>query len=242
MILIQLSGYAAFIIASLVLGTRLVLLWRRTRELPELTIGLAFWFAGCMGYTAWMILGVLLTSGAPPEQIKLVAVAGLGVTLIGAFFNGLGTMLVFRKGVPWAKAFVALVGFSMLASWGTYVVSPVGASTAMFWMTVVMAAPFYLWGAVESLMLSGVLRKRARLGLADPMVADRSMQFGICSGAVVVGIFISYTAQLVYGAAPPVWTATLASLSLLVGAGAIWLGFFPPASHRARVEHSLGGN
>ena len=128
----------------------------------------------------------------------------------------------------------------MIASWSAYVVSPAGESTPAFWLTVLLVSPLYLWGAVEAISLGLVLRKRARLGLSDPLVADRTMQFGISGAAVVASIGVSWTAQFIYGAPPPVWTATLASCALLVGAVGIWLGFFPPAAYRARVESSLG--
>jgi hypothetical protein len=64
MAVVQLAGYVAFIVASLVLGTRLVWLWRRTREWLELVIGAAFWLAGGLGYMAWLALGVLIAGDA----------------------------------------------------------------------------------------------------------------------------------------------------------------------------------
>ena len=231
MAVIQLAGYAAFILASLVLGTRLVLLWRRTREWPELIIGASFWLAGGLGYMAWLALGVLIGQAADSETIKRVAMAGLAFTAAGAFGNGIGTALIFRPAQRWAKIFVACMGLGLLACWSLYASRPAGDSAQQFWQTILMVTPLYVWGAVESISLASVLRKRARLGLSDPLVANRTMLFGICNAAVVTSIAISYSAQLVHGITPPPWTATLASSALLVGAGAIWLGFFPPASY-----------
>jgi hypothetical protein len=56
MTLVQHLGMLAFLLTSLAVGVRLLLLWRRTRELPELTIGLAFVLAGFAG-------GVLIQLG-----------------------------------------------------------------------------------------------------------------------------------------------------------------------------------
>ena len=43
-------GGVSFILASLVIGLRLLLLARRTRELPEFVIGLALFLMGGLGY------------------------------------------------------------------------------------------------------------------------------------------------------------------------------------------------
>ena len=239
MAVLQLAGFAAFITASLVLGTRLILLWRRTREWPELTIGAAFWLAGGLGYTAWLVIGVLMNAEASLATIKQAATLGLASTVLGAICHGIGTVIIFRSGKRWARVFATCMALALLASWCFYVSRPTGQSTPQFWLTIAMASPLYLWSAIEAISLGGVLQKRARLGLSDPLVANRTMLFGLCSAAVVVSITISYSSQLVFGATPPVWTATLASSSLLIGAGAIWLGFFPPASYRARIERAV---
>jgi hypothetical protein len=240
MALVQLAGYAAFILASLVLGSRLILLWRRTREIPELVVGGSFLLAGVLGYSAWLVMGIAVGAGAEPATIKKIVIVGLGFTVIGGLCNGYGTSLIFRAGQRWAKVWVTCMGAVLVASWWMYVVSgPEGSATA-FWRTVVASAPLHIWAATEAFMLGHMLRKRARLGLAQPMVANRTMQFGNCSSAVVVSIVVSYSAYLVYGMTPPVWTATLASTCLLAGAIAIWLGFFPPSGYRARVERALG--
>jgi len=238
MAMVQLAGYAAFIVTSLILGTRLVWLWRRTREWPELLIGSAFLLGGGIGYLCWLTLGVLTGSGASSEAIKQVATIGLAATGLGAISNGIGTALIFRPGRSWARAIVIGAGLGIGLCWSQYVGRPAGDAAQQFWRTVSMVSPLYVWGAIEAISLGRMLRRRVRLGLADPLVANRTLLYGVSSAAVVVSIAISYSAQFVYGAQPPTWTATLASASLLVGAGAIWLGFFPPASYRARVENA----
>ena len=82
--------------------------------------------------------------------------------------------------------------------------------------------------------------KRARFGFTDPLVVNRTVQWGISGAMVVTNIAIGYSAHLVYGPAAPPWTQVLASCALLVGAGCIWLGFFPPAAYRTRLERAFG--
>ena len=48
--LLGLLGFGTFLTVSVVVGTRLLLLARRTRKLPELAIGLNFILAGAVGY------------------------------------------------------------------------------------------------------------------------------------------------------------------------------------------------
>ena len=46
----NLLGGVLFALSSIVVGSRLLWLAHRTRELPELLIGMAFAVAGCIGY------------------------------------------------------------------------------------------------------------------------------------------------------------------------------------------------
>lgn len=241
MALIQLAGYVAYIVAAGILGARLIWLWRRTREWPELAIGASFLLAGFVGYAAWLVIGVLRGGGATPETIKQVAQIGLALTIAGAQCNGVGTLLIFRPGAKWAKALLAIAGVLMATCWARYFGSVAGESAPQFWLGILSIVPLYAWAAVESLSLGSLLRKRARLGLADPLVVNRMTQYGVSGAAVVASIAVSYTSQLVYGIAPPPWTAALASGLLVVGAASIWLGFFPPASVRARLLARAGG-
>jgi hypothetical protein len=242
MALVQLAGYVAFIVASLVLGFRLIALWRRTREWPELTIGCAFLLGGACGFVAWLALGILIGAGAPAPTIKLVAISGLAASVLGTLGNGVGTTLIFRPRALWARAFVATSALVMFGCLTAYAIAPAEDSGRIFWLTILLTVPLYAWGGFESITLSRMLRKRARLGLADPLVANRMMLFGVSSVAVVVSIGFGYAAQIAYGLTPPPWTGAAGSSALLVGAGAIWLGFFPPEGYRTRVINAIAGS
>ena len=62
--LFALVGLSAYCLVSLVVGIRLLLLARRTRELPELLIGLAFLTGGAIGYTI-LVASTQLLEKAP---------------------------------------------------------------------------------------------------------------------------------------------------------------------------------
>ena len=66
-----LLGFLTFFVASLAVGVRLVLLWRRTRQLPELLIGIGVLGIGPVGFGSMMV-GVALL-----ERAHAPALAGL---------------------------------------------------------------------------------------------------------------------------------------------------------------------
>ena len=45
-----------------------------------------------------------------------------------------------------------------------------------------------LWGAAESLRYFSMMRRRAKLGLADPLVTNRFLLWGLGIGAAMVGL------------------------------------------------------
>ncbi len=188
MAIIQLAGYSAFILASLMLGTRLIRLYRRTREWPELTIGASFLLSGCLGYMAWLAVGVLIAGEGRPETVNRVAIVGLAFTVIGALCNGIGSVMIFRPQGKWARIWVASVGVGMFACWSYYATCPVLESSGAFWWTVLMAAPLYVWGAVEAFLLGRVFRKRARhiYGLAPPAWTATLASCALLVGAAAI--------------------------------------------------------
>jgi len=72
-------GFAAFFVASLVCGVRLVALWHRNRELPELLIGLGVLGIGPVGF-GFITIGQLVGAGRPGAAAVFL---GLGGALAG---------------------------------------------------------------------------------------------------------------------------------------------------------------
>src|SRR5690606_30936279 len=100
-----------------------------------------------------------------------------------------------------------------------------------------------LWGAGEALVYWRRMRRRVALGLADPLVADRFLLWGIGAGAAGLGSAIGTAVQLVSGRAPleQSWVTMSSSLHGLVAAVALWLAFLPPAAYRRRVRARATG-
>jgi hypothetical protein len=97
-----------------------------------------------------------------------------------------------------------------------------------------------MWAAFEAFRYHALMSKRRALGLADPVVVNRFLLWGVASLFSVAAIWtISLPAIL---GLPLVEQQRLAPVSMSVtavwGIGAIssyWLTFFPPAWYRSRL-------
>ncbi len=228
-------GGISFIVASIVTGVRLLLVARRTRQLPEFALGLALFLLGGLGYPLTLLgeMGTFLPDAARTAAIlcnQLSSVVGL--TLFTFF-----TTRVFRPEAAWAWASVwaiglgfcglfayraATVGFAPIALGG---VNPMDMHSAL---TVVSLG----WAGVESLIYQGRLRKRVLLGLADPILANRMglWALGMLCAMLLTGIFAGFTAfNIPFNQTTP-GILTIGSMGS-ISAVSIWFAFFPPAAY-----------
>jgi hypothetical protein len=236
-------GGLAFVLPSIVIGIRLLALAARTRKSPELCIGLALLLMGGLGYP--MIMTARMALRLPdPTRIGLMALAtvlmGVGTLAIGVF-----NWRVFRAGERWPLWVVVAAGISMLTCMGFQAVDPGLAAAAFenrglgFRIFLLHSGTLTGWGAFESLRAWSRLRRRQRIGLADAVVTERVLLWGISSLAAATVSAASAVAgfQGINFAATPLGAAVTAPLGL-IAAGAMWLAFLPPAAYlrRARVR------
>jgi hypothetical protein len=120
---VALLGFAAFVAVSLSVGLRLLRLASRTRELPELAIGVAL-FAGGVGYSLFILMFSLRAN---------------------------------------------LAMFEASGHRGPFV----------FWLFNAAGAAAYAWSAFEAFRYHGLLRRRVRVGLARPEIANRFLLLGL---------------------------------------------------------------
>lgn len=232
---IQMLGFGSFIAASFVLGVRLLLLWRRTGEPPELMMGASFLVGGGLGYSAWFGRTLYRMGGATMDEAHLLGIVAQALTCAGALTIAIGTRLIFRPAEARALAFVGLLATGMLSGLAVYAWLPAEGGNGAFWVSMWSVGAAYGWAAFECLRLHDVLRKRARVGLASPLLADRARLWAFAFGAVLCMVTISFLEFIVSGNdGGSAWVSTLQSMFGLVCAGAIWLGFFPPAAYRER--------
>jgi hypothetical protein len=95
-----------------------------------------------------------------------------------------------------------------------------------------------LWGAGESLRYWAMMRRRVRLSLADPVLANRFLLWGLGIGAAGVGSLIGNVAMTVTGRAMAELDGVTLSNSMfgLASAVLMWVAFLPPAAYRSWIE------
>jgi hypothetical protein len=229
-------GGVAFILVSLVVGAQLLLLARRTRQLPEFVLGLSLFLAGGIGYP---LIVLARTVTAWPDEVRT------GLFAVSMLFGFTGTLCellfiqrVFRPGVAWARVAVACVTLLEVGLITWQAITP-GLQAGAFHnqglglrlFTASHGLPL-AWAVFESVRYSLQLARRAKLGLADPIVVDRVRLWGISIGSAwVINLASSIGALMgIDFAASTVGALVIAPLGLLA-AGTIWLAFLPPRAY-----------
>jgi hypothetical protein len=238
---LALPGFLAFFVVALVVGLRLVGLAARTRQLPELLMGVGVLGIGPVGFGG-IVAAMAVAPGSPGAARALGCAATLAVA-IGVAAKYVFNWRIYRPTSPLAAA-ACLSGIAGLA--GAIVLE--GAATGfspLSWqgagwhvLRSALQVGCLLWGASEALLYWGKMRRRVRLGLADPLLANRFLLWGVGAGAAGLGSAIGVVAQLATGRPPleQAWVTISSSLHGLVSACALWLAFVPPQAYRRRIR------
>jgi len=226
----------ASLIVSTVLGVRLLRLWRRSRLAPELAIGASFLLAGVIGYLA-TILGNPATPGLDPAGTHTLLVIGLALISCGVSLNYFFVWKVFRPASGCAQALFWLATGALAATVVPLSGSPttppeVGPVTTLGDLVRIGGGA---WGAFEALRYYVLMRRRLRIGLAEPALSNRFLLWGLACCATAA-IFLA-TSTLARQQLSPVdlgltpGMAVFVSLFTLATATAQWLAFLPPAAY-----------
>lgn len=237
------SGVAtlAFVVVSAGVGVRLLWLARRTRALPELALGIAFFAVGAVGYP----LGLLSIAPGLPEPAARVLFAlanlatGLGSAAVFVF-----TRAVFRPDARWAAMLVAASSAVLVVQVAFGIVRAVNAPPATFAEPDLgfsvrqgVTALSYGWTALEALRYRALLVRRLALGLAEAVVVNRFLLWAIAGAGAFAGSSVMSAVSL-SGATP--WEDPVALLAVglggFVAAVCAWLAFLPPRAYRSWLE------
>jgi len=238
-----------FVGGSALVGTRLVLLARRTGQAPELLLGSAILLTAVFGYG--VLIANLLVRGLDPDPASVTplaqALSGAGKSLhdLGVVCFLVFVLRVFRPGETWARLLaglmIALLGVGLLgqAVATGFRTDAVGSA---FWLCeylVIWTYPF--WLTAESLRWWRLMRRRVALGLADPLVTNRFLLWGLGSVFTLLAIWIASVPYLLVSdvAAMVSITPAVRVATAVVGLASIscsYLAFLPPGWYARRVR------
>ena len=233
--MLALFGIGCFFVVGLLVGVRLLALWCRTRQLPELLAAVAMLGIGPLG-TCVLGTGYLLfhdTSLMPLFHAAGLAIQGVGFSAIACF-----AWRVFRPNDRWAVALAAIISLVLLVDgFGMFVVpTPAGEFALRNHVSMSLKILAIGWGAFESLLYWRVSNRRAAIGFADPLVSASFLMWGIGLASGTLGLAVVYAtiAWIGPGAvlSPP--SQLFISCFGVVAAAAFYLGFLPPRAYRRR--------
>ena len=233
--MIVLLGIASLIslVAALVLGIRLLSLASRTRGIPELAMGAGFLLGGFLGLLCILIGNPAASSGMPPETGLLLLRIGMSLLAAGISCTYVFVWQTFRVGSSLARNLsllaIACIAASLWPVWAqpvqTAMVSPLyyaGDAVRLAGMT---------WGCVEALRYYAAMRRRSKLGLADPVVTNRFMLWGAAmaagAGTIITSVYMTASGLV----DPDAWPYLVLAILTTVSPTAQWLAFFPPRAY-----------
>jgi len=232
--LFALLGNSLLTLVSFVVGWRLLWLAHRTGLLPEKLIGGALFLAGGIG-TALMILSGFSGPARGVFATAAMFAINCGITVVGVF-----TWRVFRPGLVGATVVAtctALLFLSFASDWvsGHFL----GVRRPGFSMTADYIGRFgiYVWASFETLRQSLLAHRRVRIGLTEPIVANRFLLWGISTVMATCIWGYSLWSELAQNSDTSEFyfvTSVLGSSCAL----AIWLAFLPPQRYRRRFATS----
>jgi len=228
--LFALLGISLFAVASFAVGWRLLWLAHRTGLLPEKLIGGSLFLAGGIGTALLIVSGFAGPARGVFSTAAMFAI-DCGITVLGVF-----TWRVFRPGLVGATVVAtctALLFLSFASDWvsGHYL----GVRRSGFSMTADYVGRFamYGWASFETLRQATLARRRVRIGLTEPLVANRFLLWGV-STLAANGIWAYSLWSEIAEVGDTTEFYLVASVLGITCALAIWLAFFPPQLYRRR--------
>jgi hypothetical protein len=237
----------AYAVGSVVVGVRLLLRARVSRGVPELLAGLTYVCAPGIGYPL-QVVGSQLTIREVAVPMNVV---GESLLVFGCSCFLFFTVRVFRPSARWAKWGAWLGTLTLLCagvvtnhaviSYSDPVETLARVRPALAAVLTVLA---FAWGwtALEGLRYWRMMRKRMALGLADAVVTNRFLLWGL-NGLTSVGWLSVSAVMFIAGA-----NLTTNPLAVSVTSGGGFLNtvfllliFMPPAAYTRWIERSARG-
>jgi hypothetical protein len=242
-------GQVVYLGAAFVLSWHLLARARRSRDVAPLLLGIQLLFAMGFGYllcAAGMALAMLSSTKSPALVSSLLA-AGHGCTIVGLSAALLFERRVFWPEARWPLALMASFVAAMALGWLGATTSGAfeNGSYASGWVRLLTAGMLAtnLWVGIEPLVYHRKLAKRIPLGLAEPLVADRFLLWGLGSLARAALLLMGPAAEAVLAGLGAEARNNVSAVSLAVASSlglatsvAYWLTFNPTPAYVRWVE------
>jgi hypothetical protein len=246
------------LLLSIAIGLRLYrVAWREGGFGPE------FWLAGFFLFAAFLGAGLNISVyvGMAEPSLALSAFHGSLVLMASVFSYCVGTAglhvfiwLAFRRESKRARSAAAVGALAVWIAAGFQAITE-GFSVRVlpglgYWAFYLARVAPYYWLAAESLGYYAAARRRARLGLADPLVTNRFLLLGLwavawaamgLSDIIARTLYVmtsGSTTELRIDTAGPIILTTIAITSALGALAAVTLAlsFFPTRGYRRFIE------
>jgi hypothetical protein len=224
----------------IVTGVRMIRLARRTRGVPELLLGTSLLLQAGLGYP------ISVVSQFAGDWALLVTCVSATFSNTGMGFLYVFTARVFHDASRWAWVAVGAAAALLVVQVVGNTVSQALAATPAEKLSVIMrwggaslalSGAAWGWAGFEALRYHALLRRRVALGLADPVVANRVLLWGLM-GAVAFGCVVVDT-LLLYSGIPRARDVLLPLVTAVAGllvSACMLLAFWPPEAYLARVR------
>jgi hypothetical protein len=213
-------------------GTPILLKGLRTSDRAAIFLGLAVFLEGL----EWLLWGISIYTPLAGTPLGDASAVGCRVAISGMA----GAMLLFTRevfrpasrianilsGVALLTMLVSFMGSGRLGDWGGY-----RNDYIWIWLENLTQLAVFCWALAEPSALYVKMRKRARIGLGDAVVANRILLWSVYGAGFTLSQLLWVSVLTLYD--------DLASLdvviaaSAVVGQFAVWLAFFPPKRYLA---------
>ncbi len=191
--LVSLATVCAYSIIALWVGVKMLRMSQRTRRGPELLVGLAFLAGGMIGYP-FNIAATVLWASNPDLAFAAYALGQIGMAS-SAMLALAAWQVMFAPSSSLARAFLGAwgVGMAALLLVSVRTTQPDPSRFASSWYAVLLfwQLTCYAIVAVAALHHAFMLRRREALGLADPVVTNRMLFWGITEISVSLQYLIT---------------------------------------------------